>query len=199
MEEPFIDPAIAGRGPRFASERLVPDRARVHQAVEAITQRDARKEKNAVKKLLIALVSTLALVIAPISLAEPTTVVRTTLSGEYVNECTGETVLTSGTSILLFRGSFDGAYPLFERAVFVGTALGATTGTVYRVTIAAMDPGVTNVTAGGVAESTDVLNYHFVSPGGEQDLFLHIAHHTTVNDAGEVVSNPVVVKAQCLQ
>ncbi|MDQ3867515.1 MAG: hypothetical protein M3304_11950 [Actinomycetota bacterium] len=153
------------------------------------------------KKLLIAIVSTLALVIAPFSLAESTTVVRTTISGEYVNECTGETILTSGTSILFFRGSFegDGDYPLFERAVFVGTAVGATTGTVYRVAIAAMDPGVTNVTEGGIAEVTDVLSYHFISLGGEQDLFLHIAHHTTLNDAGEVVSNPVVVKAVCLQ
>ena len=62
-----------------------------------------------------------------------------------------------------------------------------------------MDPGVTNVTPGGVIEGTDVLNYHFVSPGRDEDLFLHIAHHTTLNQAGEVVSNPVVVKAVCLQ
>ncbi len=150
------------------------------------------------KKLLVAIVFTLALVIVPISVAQSTTVVRTTISGEYVNECTGEKILTSGTSILVFRGSFDGAYPLFERGVFVGAAVGATTGTVYRVTISAMDPGVTNVTAGGVTEVTDVLSYHFISPGGEQDLFLHIAHHNTVNDAGEVISNPVVVKAVCL-
>jgi hypothetical protein len=77
--------------------------------------------------------------------------------------------------------------------------VGVTTGTVYRVTISAMDPGATNVTPGGVIEATDVLNYHFISRGGDQDLFLHIAHHTTLDQAGEVVSNPVVVKAACLQ
>jgi hypothetical protein len=89
--------------------------------------------------------------------------------------------------------------PGLERGVFQGTAVGQTTGTVYRVIISAMDPGVTNVTPSGAVESADVLVYRFVAPSGEDDLLLRIAHHTTFNANGALTANPVVVDAQCFQ
>jgi hypothetical protein len=141
------------------------------------------------------------MVMAPsaVAAAESTTVMKAPVSGEFVNQCTGETIVTTGTSILIFRGTLgDGSYPVFERGVFQGTAVGQTTGTVYRVIISAMDPGVTNVTASGAVESTDVLIYRFVAPSGD-DLFLCIAHHTTFNANGVLMANPVVVDAQCFQ
>jgi len=151
---------------------------------------------------LLAVGALLAAVMSPsaVAAAESTTVVRVPVSGEFVNECTGETIVTTGTSILTFRGTLgDGSYPVFERGVFQGTAVGQTTGTAYRVIISAMDPGVTNVTASGAVESTDVLIYRFVAPSGEDDLFLRIAHHTTFNANGALTANPIIVDAKCLQ
>lgn len=150
---------------------------------------------------LLAVGALLAVVMAPsAAAAESTTVVRVPVSGEFVNQCTGETIVTTGTSILTFRGTLgDGSYPVFERGVFQGTAVGQTTGTVYRVIISAMDPGVTNVTPSGAVESTDVLIYRFVAPSGEDDLFLRIAHHTTFNANGALTAHPIIVDAKCLQ
>lgn len=59
----------------------------------------------------------LALVMAPsaVAAAESTTVVKVPVSGEFVNQCTGETIVTTGMSILIFRGTLgDGSYPVLS-------------------------------------------------------------------------------------
>jgi len=135
---------------------------------------------------------------APASAAEPTVVVRADVSGQYENQCTGESILTTGTSTLIYKSSLgEESYPVFERAIFQGTAVGETSGIEYRVVISAMDPGTTVFTPGGAVAVTDVLIYRFIAPGGTEDLYLRIAHHNTFSATGVLTADPVIVDAQC--
>jgi hypothetical protein len=59
------------------------------------------------------------------------------------------------------------------------------------------DAGPTNVTSNGTATNTDVIQVLIIEPGSEDDSLLHVNHHTTLTDEGEVVANPVNVNEDC--
>lgn len=150
------------------------------------------------RALVVGILLLLVAIPATASAAEPAVVVTSDVSGQYENQCTGESILTTGTSTLIYKSSFDeNSYPVFERAVFHGTAIGETSGIEYRVVVSAMDPGTTVFAPSGAVAATDVLIYRFIAPGGTEDLYLRIAHHTTFSATGVLTANPVVVDGHC--
>ena len=117
---------------------------------------------------------------------------RETIVFERSADCTGETVLISGTIHFVTQTQPDGSFVgHFNYQNMAG--LGLTSGTIYRVS--AVDH--LRLSAPFPSSINSVRSFHLISVGSESNLLITFLFHITVNANGEVTATIDDSHAQC--
>jgi hypothetical protein len=117
---------------------------------------------------------------------------RETIVFERSADCTGETVLISGTIHFVTQTQADGSFVgHFNYQNMPG--LGLTSGTIYRVS--AVDQ--LRLSAPFPSSINSVRSFHLISLGSENNLLITFLFHITVNANGEVTASIDDSHAQC--
>jgi len=116
----------------------------------------------------------------------------------FIRACVGEAVSLEGTSLMVAHETYlpDGSL-LLGMIHFNGqgaVAVGATTGTVYRIVGADTNPIVLG--PGALAASYDA-NLLAIGPGAANSFMAHILQHITVTPNGDITSEIEVVSISC--
>ena len=115
-----------------------------------------------------------------------------------INPCTGETVVVSGELLITNKATFDAAggghftFTLVPRQVRGE----GESGTVYKAVGGQREHF--NVNAGESLTDTFTNAFNLISQGGGDNFIVHITFHTTVNANGDVTSEMLLDRAECV-
>jgi hypothetical protein len=146
------------------------------------------KRRSFILSVAAALAS-LASLVAPAQAADGVTVSRFPVSGSFVNPCTNENIVFSGTALTVIDPTPDNHGVEFHSIDIALKGVGETTGTRYVSTFAITISlqGTEAMSDGGAFAETNAIVSRLIAPGPENDLVFRIIFHFTINANGEVV------------